>query len=178
MKSVLVYESMYGHTHTIAEAIARGLGKVGPIKVGGTDDITVDEIVGADVVVVGGPTHQHGIATESSRLVAIKHAAESPDVELDDSATAPALRDWLDSLPRASSQMGLAFDTRINKPSILTGSAARGIARRLHRHGFTPMEGPESFLLDGSDGPLLVGEEERAEEWGTMLARRCRQLNL
>ena len=65
-----------------------------------------------------------------------------------------------------------AFDTRIDKPKIVTGSAAKGIARRLRRHGYQQVIDPESFLVAGTDGPLLIGEPERARQWGEQVATR------
>jgi hypothetical protein len=54
-------------------------------------------------------------------------------------------------------------------PSAITGRAGRGIARRLHRHGFDVVAGPESFFVD-KENHLLDGEAERAIHWGAALA--------
>ncbi len=58
-----------------------------------------------------------------------------------------------------------AFDTRLGKPKLVTGSAAKGIAKRLRRHGYQVV-GEESFIVDEGPGPLHEGEVDRAREWG------------
>ena len=63
-----------------------------------------------------------------------------------------------------------AFGTRSGKPHFVTGSAAKGIAQRLSRHGYKLVSDPESFIVDDSPGPLHAGELERAREWGRSLA--------
>jgi hypothetical protein len=60
-----------------------------------------------------------------------------------------------------------AFDTRL--PSRMAGGAARGIARRLRRHGYHLVSDPEGFVVDDAYGPLRAGEIERAKEWGAQL---------
>jgi hypothetical protein len=51
----------------------------------------------------------------------------------------------------------------------MTGTAARGIARRLRRHGYT-IRDTESFLVRDAEGPLEDGELERARAWGEQLS--------
>jgi hypothetical protein len=165
----IVYESMYGNTHAIADAIAEGARESGAqVTVQPVCDAPA-EAGDADLLVVGGPTHMHGLTSELSRKMAIS-AAKEDEHEVDRSATdGPALRTWLRQLARADGASAAAFDTRGDAKAALTGSAARGIARRLHRHGY-PITGRESFLVDDSEGPLADGEIERARAWGAALA--------
>jgi hypothetical protein len=51
----------------------------------------------------------------------------------------------------------------------MAGGAARGIARRLRRHGYHLVMDPEGFVVDDAYGPLRAGEIERAKEWGAQL---------
>ena len=62
-----------------------------------------------------------------------------------------------------------AFDTRIDKPAILTGSAAKGIAKRLKHHGFRLVVEPECFLVS-TDNRLLENEIDHATDWGNEVA--------
>ena len=62
-----------------------------------------------------------------------------------------------------------AFDTRIGWPKLVSGSAARGIAKRLDHRGFDVV-GEESFVVDDSAGPLHEGELDRARAWARSLA--------
>jgi hypothetical protein len=180
MKAVVVFESMYGNTRAIAEAVAKGIESDGAAEV---TVVPVSEADGklirqADLLVVGGPTHAHGISHAATRRAA-KDAAGKPGsmLRLDPAAgiDGPWVRDWLANL---DSRAGLsaAFDTRLDAPPIFTGSAAPKIARQLQRHGFAPVAQPESFLVT-KDTELCPGETARAEDWGSRLlalAKRSR----
>jgi hypothetical protein len=176
MKSVVVFESMYGNTHAIAEQIAAGLESIGTVVLGNPTQVAATTTADADLVVVGGPTHVHGMTSSASRRAAADTAAKDPDVDLDPDLDADGLsvglRDWFDDLPDGRGRVGAAFDTRLDKPAVFTGSAAKGIAKRLKRHHLDAFADPESFLVGDTAGPLLPGEAERARQWGEELARR------
>jgi flavodoxin len=154
MNAIVIYESVYGNTRAIAEAIAEGLG---------AQAMTTDEAPGhaflADLLVVGGPTHMHGMPTARSLRASPEESTPS----------GPALRDWLADLPQTSGARAAAFDTRFGKAVWLTGAASRGIAKRLDRLGYTVVE-TASFLVADGEGPLVDGELERARRWGEELA--------
>jgi hypothetical protein len=121
---------------------------------------------GADLVVVGGPTHAHGMSSKATRKAAVqdkRHPVERPK---DPTA---GMRDWLPTLPPGLGRPAAAFDTRFDKPRWLTGSAAKSIAGRLEHHGFHLIAPPQSFFVNG-EHRLEPGQRERAEAWGTKLA--------
>src|SRR5437870_1438158 len=154
MDAIVVYESVYGNTRAIAEAVGEGLGGVPvlPVQEAAKHDGEVD------LLVVGGPTHMHGLATNRSRRLGVEAAHEDGGSHVDPSATAePGLRSWLGDLPRDAASRAAAFDTRLDKSPWLTGTAARGIARRLRRQGIDVIA-TESFLVEDSKGPLEAGE--------------------
>jgi flavodoxin len=62
MRAVVVYESMYGNTHLVAGAIGAGLGTVFDVCVVPVSEASAAVLDGADLVVVGGPTHAHGMS--------------------------------------------------------------------------------------------------------------------
>jgi hypothetical protein len=62
------------------------------------------------------------------------------------------------------------FDTRFLKPRWLTGSAANVMGKRLYAQGVTLIAPPESFFVQGTEGPLIDGEVERAADWAKALA--------
>ena len=171
MKAVVVYESMYGNTHLVADAIAAGLGATPDdvVVVAPIDDTNTQLIADADLVVVGGPTHAHGMSRGNTRKAAID-AARKPDSDLavDPDAEGPGLRDWFDSLDHLATNAA-AFDTRIKGPAALTGRASKGIAKRLRDHGCTIIVEPMSFLVT-KESHLVDEEATRAREWGTQLA--------
>jgi Flavodoxin len=169
MRAVVVYESMYGNTHLIADAIGTGLAPtfdVSVIPVAQASPATVED---ADLVVVGGPTHAHGVSRSSTRKAAVE-AANKPasPLKVEPGAQGPGLRDWLASLGGRTGRAA-AFDTRIHAPAALTGRASKGIARLLRQHGFDVIAEPESFLVTKQDR-LEPEETTRARDWGTRLA--------
>jgi hypothetical protein len=169
MKAVVIYESMYGNTHLVAQAIGNGLSAIGDVVVVPVDDASTELLESADLVVVGGPTHAHGVSRASTRKAAIT-AAGKPDsgLQVDPDAEGPGLRDWFASLETTGTRAA-AFDTRADAPAALTGRASKGIARMLRHHGFAVIVDPESFLVTKANH-LEPGEEKRAHDWGARLA--------
>jgi hypothetical protein len=170
MRALVVYESMYGNTHLVADRIADGLRAQYAVSVVTVEEASPELLAQADLIVVGGPTHIRSLSTQLSRKAA-RDAAARPDGDLvlEPVANAAGLRDWLHALRPAPYVVAAAFDTRVDGPATLTGRASKGIARRLHRLGYRVVTGPESFLVD-KQNRLLAGEEERAEAWGGHLA--------
>jgi hypothetical protein len=118
---------------------------------------------GFDLLVVGAPTHVHGLSTGRSRKGAIEQRGQEGEPGI-------GVRGWLDKLPVLGRPAVAVFDTRAHKPELLGGSAAHGIAKRLRKHGYRLTAEPESFFVNGTPGPLEDGELERAAEWGKALA--------
>jgi hypothetical protein len=171
MRAVVVYESMYGNTRRVAEAIARGLAGRAEVAVVPVAEAGGGAVAGADLVVVGGPTHAHGMSRSTTRAAAVDQA--KGDAVVEPAADGPGLREWFDAMGRARA-LSAAFDTRAGvAPALLTGRASTGIAKRLRQHGFGQLVAPESFLVD-KENHLQAGEEERAEAWGVGLAEAAR----
>lgn len=171
MRALVVYESMYGNTHLIADAIAAGLAPVGEVEVVPVDRATDASLAGVDLLVVGGPTHVHGMSTAMSRKGAVEDAAKpGRDMTLDPDAEGEGLRGWFDAIdglpPKAA-----AFDTRMEGPAALTGRASKGIAKRLRHHGCTIVDEPTSFLVT-KQNHLVDDEAGHATAWGVQLAAR------
>jgi hypothetical protein len=61
--------------------------------------------------------------------------------------------------------MALAFDTRLDWPKWLSGSAADKIARLLEEMECPMLADPASFIVERAEGPLAEGERERATTW-------------
>jgi hypothetical protein len=170
MNAVVVYESMYGNTHLVADAVAGGLreGSIDEVAVVPVEDASWKLVADADLVVVGGPTHAHGMSRASTRRAAVDAAAkEGSDLSLDADAEGPGLRDWFETLGPLTSVA--AFDTRMKAPAALSGRASKGIARRLREHGGTLVVEPESFLVT-KENHLVDDEADHARTWGSRLA--------
>lgn len=163
---VVVYESMFGNTRLVAEAIAEGIRATLPVtlvpiaQAGGIpDDI--------DVLIVGGPTHVHGMSRPESRAEAKTWAASEKPLDLDEAWHETGVREWLAGGPPRP-HLFAAFDTRVDMPRLFTGSAAAVIDRKLAKVGGSRLSPPMSFLVD-KDSRLEDGEIERARAWGAAL---------
>jgi len=169
MRVVIVYESMFGNTRVIADAVARGLAPGNEVTVVPVAEAGRELLDRADLVVAGGPTHVHGMSRARSRAAAAEMAhKEGSRLTLDASAEGPGLRDWLAGLGRIHTR-GAAFDTRVAGAAMLTGRASKTIAGLLERHGIALIAPAESFLVT-KDNQLRPGEQDRAGQWGRELA--------
>jgi hypothetical protein len=171
MRAVVIYESMYGNTHTIADAIARGLAPGNEVTVVPVAEAAPDLLDGADLVVAGGPTHVHGISGTRSRQAAVDGAhKDGSRLTLEPHAQGPGLRDWIGTVGQTHG-WNVTFDTRLDGPAVFTGRASKAIAKLLSRHGLTAIAPAQSFLVS-KDNQLRPGEEDRAEQWGRELAAK------
>ena len=148
MQTLVIYDSKFGNTEKIAEAIARGVGPVSDVRVTSTADL--DALTSRpDLVFVGGPTQNHGPSA--------------------------GLRAFVNALPAALRGSTTAcFDTRYRGPVLLMGSAAAAAVKVLSGTGATFVAPPESFFIV-RHGPmpqqtLEPGEIARAEAWGRAVA--------
>lgn len=166
MNFTVVYESIYGNTADVAAAIATGLNDHGAVAL-----VTAEEAAGPfDFLVVGAPTHAHGLPTTMSRAgvedAITRRVAAGETVDYHPTA---AMRAFIDGLAGVDGTPAACFDTRFEKSAILTGSAARTMAKKLKKLGYTIAAEPESFFVLDSEGPLKAGELDRARTWGSSI---------
>jgi len=147
MQAVVIYDSKFGNTEKVAQAIGRGLSALGDVRVMSTGEATLAER--PDLLLLGGPTQKRGAS--------------------------PALRDFMDALPAALRGVPAApFDTRYRGATWLMGSAAAHVAKAVREAGGDVIAEPESFFIVRK-GPmerqtLEPGEIERAEQWAAAVA--------
>jgi flavodoxin len=164
-RALIAYESMFGNTKKVAEAVARGLRSRGYETA--LHDVARDGHgvpVPADLLVVGAPTHAFSLSRPSTRDDAVRQGASVP--------TGFGLREWLGSLPSSPDHFSAvaAFDTRVDKVRKLPMGAGRTAAKIAKRRGFPIIDRPQGFTVHDTGGPLCAGELERAEDWGRRLA--------
>ena len=173
MRVVIVYESMFGNTRAIAEAIAEGFGPgVRVLAVTGADEQALE---GADLVIVGGPTHWSRMSRQSTRKSAAKSVRQpGSDLALESCAdTGPGAREWLDTLHQFHARAA-AFDTRYKAPAAIHRPSVQGyrsgvITSRAHSGDTTGelprgLEEPPAAGRDGSGVCLgcTTGDDCRA----------------
>ena len=119
MRAVIVYESMFGNTHAIADAVGKGLEPMLEVIVVPLAEAGRERLGDADLLVVGGPTHFHGMSRKFTRKWAAS-TAQKPgnDLVLDRDADGPGVREWLASLRDGPTRVA-AFDTRFSGPAVL-----------------------------------------------------------
>lgn len=146
MHALVIYDSKFGNTRKVATAVGDSMRAGGDVTV---EVLSTEEYLGLPeglgLLVLGAPTQAHGVEA--------------------------TMRDFVASLPmdRLLNLPIAVFDTRVHWPKLLSGSAAETISKRLTRNGALLVDEPESFFVDGREGPLSDGELHRAADWGTFL---------
>lgn len=145
MRTEIVYCSHKGNTRQIAEAIAAELRQHGQADAVAVEEAATTLVPDTDLLLVGGPTEAHGMT--------------------------PEIRAFLDRLDPSSlrGRAAAAFDTRIDWPRLLSGSAAAGIEKELVRKGARIVHPAGSFIVD-TEPTLHAGELERASAWAREVA--------
>ena len=160
MKAMVIYDSQYGNTAQIADAIGRGITTAAQdpaeVEVVQIARASLQDVAGSGILVVGSPTQ--------------KFRPTSP------------IKQLLKSLPK-NALRGVkvaAFDTRLTEEEInahgvftkfvdIFGYAAQPIADGLVKKGGREAAPPAGFYVAGSEGPLVDGELERAEAWARQI---------
>lgn len=168
MTALVVYESMYGSTQAVAEAIGHGLAPAGPVRVvevgvlaatPGGRTLTTD----IDILVVGAPTHTFGLSRPGTRQDAARDASASTV------STELGVREWLEAVKMPLGGVRYAaFDTKVLK-SRLPGSAGRSADKKLSQMGARAVAEPRTFWVEGKSDGLMSGELENAKGWGAGL---------
>lgn len=174
MDAAIVYESLFGCTRDVADAVAEGMRDADPachVDVLPVGAASTDRLGQLDLLVVGAPTHYFALSSARSRAAAAD-LAEGRRVTgrrgTQDVDVGTGVREWLARVPAAlPGRRAAVFATRLGRP--LAGSAARPIVRRLRREGYDLAVPAEAFAVTGIEGPLQPGERERARAWGSAL---------
>ena len=150
MKTLIVYDSMFGNTEKVARAAAEALAPAGQASVVRPDEASPADLGSFDLLIVGTPV-QGGRPTK-------------------------AISGFLGRIPEDAliNIHVAAFDTRISAKEKsfglkivvgIFGYAAGRILDVLKSKGGIPAAAPEGFIVEDREGPLRAGELERAAAW-------------
>lgn len=156
MKVLVLFDSFFGNTEKIAQAIGAALSAANTVSVQRVGSVDAADLEGVQLLLVGSPTRGF--------------------------RATPATVEFLKGLPAQKLQGMLvgAFDTRIDVNDIPSpvlrfvvksgGYAAKAIARLLQKSGGKLIGQPEGFIVLDREGPLKEGELERAAQWARQFA--------
>ena len=143
MKGYVVYDSAYGNTKAVAEAVVEGLKPLGATAVSVTD-FNPQSLEDDDLLVVGSPINGWRPTPRITELL----AQLGPD--------------------KLKGINAAAFDTRVR--FFIHGDAAKKITKLLREGGANIISDPNPFYVQGTEGPLRSGELEKAASWAKKLA--------
>ena len=153
MQVLILYESFFGNTEKIAQAIGESIEGAEEVTVREISTIDPETLEMPDVLIVGSPTR--GFRPSQATMDFISRLPES----------------------RMLDQMFAAFDTRIAlsyiKSGVLRfivktgGYASSVIEKKLKQKGGIPIIPSDGFCVKDSEGPLMEGETDRARKWAS-----------
>ena len=156
MKALVVYDSVFGNTEQIAQAIGNALGSQKDVEILGVGNVKLEQLTGLKLLIVGSPTRQFRPTAVINKL--------------------------LKRIPKNGFKgvKVAAFDTRFTMSVIeesrilpffvrLFGYAAKPISDRLKKKGGEQIIPPEGFFVERVEGPLKEGELERAADWAKQI---------
>lgn len=168
MKAIVVYESYWGNTASVARAIAEGLGP--DVRAMSTDEAVGEALAGVDLIVAGSPIIAFRLPSEKTRT----DMAAKPDKKAPSPAdlSHPPLRTWIVDLLQVSGGAGgvmcAAFETGFR---LSPSNAAGTVLKLLEGKGCKPIAKKQRFFVKASYGPMKDGELDRARAWGAELAK-------
>lgn len=154
MKALVVYDSFFGNTEKVAQAVGAALGGPPDVEVHRVSEVKPEQVSGFSCLIVASPTRGF--------------------------RASPLIQTFLNDIP-ADALRGVkvaAFDTRIaleEMPWFLrfiakrAGYADKSIVAALTKKGGELVVPGEGFFVKESEGPLVEGELERAAEWARRL---------
>jgi len=161
MKTLVMYDSVFGNTEKIAQAIGGAAPSTAGVGVFRVSEMGKVQFEGLKLLIVGSPTR-----------------AFRPTVSIQ-SFIRGFIANGLEGVRVA------AFDTRIALEDInskilhfmvpIFGYAAKPIADGLVKKGGRLILPPEGFFVKGSEGPLKEGELMRAADWAKKIFESAKQ---
>ncbi len=139
MKTIVIFDSNFGNTKQIADAIAEVFRTL-PKRV---NEVSEKDLEEADLIIAGSPIN--GWRPSDN------------------------MKEFLQKLKpeQLKKSKAAAFDTRVK--IFISGNAAKRISKALEEAGAKIISSPKGFHVTGYEGPLVDGEIERAKKWAKNL---------
>ncbi len=157
MKTLIVYDSFFGNTEKVAQAIGNSLGSKENVETLRVSEVKPEQLIGLELLIVGSPTRVF--------------------------KPTKAIMGFLNKIPLnvLKGVKVAAFDTRISTVDVnsrflnilvkLFGYAAKTIAYKLEKKGGSLIIPHEGFFVKDSEGPLKDGELKRAVDWVKLIMK-------
>ncbi|MFP4323623.1 MAG: flavodoxin family protein [Anaerolineales bacterium] len=156
MNAHVIYDSAYGNTAKIAQAIGAGLAAQHTVTVLHLNDAAPDDLATLDLLVLGSPTQALNYTEAMGEFLG--RVGDLPGVPF-------ATFDTRISIEHLESR-----GTRWLMRYVLRRYAARPLANVLTQKGARQIAPPAGFFVTDTEGPLLDGELARATAWAEGLA--------
>ena len=151
MKALIIYDSFFGNTEKIAQAIGETLSSSMEVEVCKVSEVKQEQLKEINLLLVGSPTRGFMPSPAIKKFLRSIHS------------------DGLKNIKAA------AFDTRISEDDAkirilrflmkVFGYAAEPISKKLRNKGAEIVVSPEGFCVKDTEGPPKEDELERAKSW-------------
>ena len=151
MKILVIYDSFFGNTEKVAQAISQALTPGNTVVTKRVSQVEAADLQGLDWLFLGSPTRAFRPSEDTQAFLKRLGAGDLAGVS------------------------AAVFDTRIDpediKPGFLRfivkkgGYAIKAMAQSLTKKGARLVDAGEGFFVLGSEGPLREGELDRTADW-------------
>ncbi len=155
MKALIVYDSVYGNTEKVAQAIANALGSPDEVIAVKASEARPEQFTGIKLLVIGSPTQRFRPTGPVNDLI-----VRIPKIGL--RGTKVAVFDTRLTQGEIDKTPVLAFFVKLFG---MNAYAVKPIVVQLKKRGGELIGSPEGFYVQGTEGPLVEGELERAGNW-------------
>lgn len=152
MKTLLIFDSFFGNTETIARAIAKPFSSLDNFEIKRSNEVAPTDLSNYELIIAGSPTRGFNPTPDISNLLKAVGAKSLRNTKVATFDTRVALHTIKSGVLRKIVNTG--------------GYAAKPLTKRLCKKGARAIVEPEGFYVLDTEGPLQEGELERAEQWG------------
>ncbi len=151
LKAIIVYESMFGNTLQVAEAIAESLNSIQKIEtvIKTAKDVDPTEVLGYDLILIGSPNHMGGPTR--------------------------GIKKFIDELGKIGlkEKKGVTFDTYVRKN---VNKAVRKMERKIKEKvsGLELITPGLSIKVGGVRGPVLEEELPKCKEFAKLIIEQMK----